>query len=645
MNRMNHHFYTSALALLSLAHATLSPAQTLTTLVNFDGTNGDTPEYSSLAKGSDGNFYGVTYQGGANNLGTIFKVTPGGALTTIYNFASSTLWSSQPTSTLLLANDGNFYGTTTDGGVCDCGILFLVTPGGAMTVVYEFATTNGAFDSNAPTSPIGGVIQGTDGYLYGTASYGGAHASGAIYRVSLSGVESVIHSFSVTQSGTAGAAGWQPVGRLIQGSDGNLYGVTASGGFNGGGSIFSISPNGQNFTTLHSFNVTDGWFIDAGLVQGSDGNFYGTAPNGGANYNGVVYKMTPSGTFTILHTYSASGSEGSAPDYTELIQATDGNLYGATKKGGMYGYGTIFKITTAGQLTVLYNFNVTDGQSPVGGLVQGADGNLYGTTSGGGSNFRGTVFKLSLPGGTTPPGGAAPAITSVVNDAGFKAGGPITSGSWVALFGTNLAPAGDSRQWNASTEIVNGKFPTSLDGTSVTVNGKAAAVGYISPTQLNIQPPDDTAVGPVQITVTTKAGGASTPFTANYAQFAPGLFPATTPYIAAQHVDNSYVGGYGGATPAKPGEVIVLWGTGFGPASPPVAAGQVFSGASKLANPVTITIGGQPAAVDFAGVVGAGLVQINVHVPNSINNGDAPVVVTVGGVSTQTTGNMIAVHN
>lgn len=355
--------------------------------------------------------------------------------------------------------------------------------------------------------------------------------------------------------------------------------------------------------------------------------------------------MTPSGVFTILHDYSASASEGSAPDYTELIQATDGNLYGATKTGGMYGYGTIFKITTSGQLTVLYNFNVTDGQTPVGGLVQGADGNLYGTTSGGGDSFRGTVFKLSLPGGGVPPGGAMPAITSVVNDAGFKVGGPITSGSWAALFGTNLAPAGDARPWNSSTEIVNGKFPTSLDGTSVTINGKLASVGYISPAQINFQPPDDTAVGPVQIVVTTKAGGSSAPFTANYAQFAPGLFPAAAPYIAAQHVDNSYVGGYAGSTPAKPGEVIILWGSGFGPASPAVPAGQVFSGANKLASPVTVTIGGQPAAVDFAGVVGAGLVQINVHVPPSINNGDAPVVATVGGVSTQTTGNMIAVHN
>jgi len=228
-----------------------------------------------------------------------------------------------------------------------------------------------------------------------------------------------------------------------------------------------------------------------------------------------------------------------------------------------------------------------------------------------------------------------------VSDASFAAGGPISTGSWVAIFGTGLAPAGGSRKWNEATEIVNGRLPVNLDGTSVMVNGKPAAVEYIQPSQVNIQPPDDTALGPVQVIVNT-AAGATDAFMVNYATFAPGLFPASAPYIVAQHADNSYVTA---AAPAKPGEVIILWGTGFGPANPAVPAGQVFSGANRLANTVTVLIGGQPAAVDFAGVVGAGLVQINVHVPSSIGNGDAGVVASVGGVSTQTTANMIPIHN
>ena len=122
-------------------------------------------------------------------------------------------------------------------------------------------------------------------------------------------------------------------------------------------------------------------------------------------------------------------------------------------------------------------------------------------------------------------------------------------------------------------------------------------------------------------------------------------FPGDNSYLAAQHADGSYIGRYTGATAATPGEVITLWGTGFGPANPPVPAGQIFSGVSKLANDVTVTIGGQPAIVDFAGVVGAGLVQINVHVPSSMNDGDAVVQATVNGVSTPSAGNLITVHN
>ena len=206
----------------------------------------------------------------------------------------------------------------------------------------------------------------------------------------------------------------------------------------------------------------------------------------------------------------------------------------------------------------------------------------------------------------------------------------MTSGSWVALYGTNLAPAGDSRTWNSSSEIIDGKFPLSLDGTSVTVDGKPATVEYISPGQVNIQMPDDTATGPVQVVVTTSTGGVSTPFTVNYSQFSPGFFPATNPYIVAQHADNSYVTP---GSPALPGEVIVLWASGMGPALPPVPAGQVYSGISPLANSVAVTIGGQPAALDFAGIVGAGLVQINAHVPAGLASGDQAVVATVGGAN------------
>ena len=494
------------------------------------------------------------------------------------------------------------------------------------------ANTNGCW-------PNGGMIVGADGNLWGTTQSGGVGGSGSdpygtVFRMTLGGTLTRVQSFDLF-----GTTGYLPSAGLLLASDGNFYGTL-------GYQIFRMTPGGL-LTILYTFNTLGrDPTTYAPLIQGTDGNLYGTTNGDGT---GTVFKITTAGAFTLLHSFplaNVSTTDGQYPDHAGLVQAPDGNLYGTTSLGGTNNLGTIFKITPGGAFTLLHSFAADDGQWPLGGMILGKDGNLYGTTSAGGSGFKGTVFKFALPGGgtTTPPGGGpAPAVNAIVGGASFKAGGPIASGGWVAIFGTNLAPAGDSRPWNPSTEIVNGKLPTSLDGTSVTINGKPAAVAFISPGQVNIQAPDDSAAGPVQVVVTTAAGGAGAAFTANYAQFAPGLFPANGSYIAAQHADGSYVGGYAGATAAKPGEVIILWGSGFGPASPAVPAGQVFAGANKLANPVTVTIGGQPATVDFAGVVGAGLVQINVHVPASINAGDAAVVTTVGGVSSQTTGNLISV--
>ena len=333
------------------------------------------------------------------------------------------------------------------------------------------------------------------------------------------------------------------------------------------------------------------------------------------------------------------GSDG----YTQVLCAdgTDAPASGCTTKNG----GTLEWIehtltgyySSATPPSYTYKFSWTPPATNIGAVTLYAAGNaVTGNLVVTGTETYLTSLQLSPGTGSN----STPDVTAVDNDASFASA--ITSGSWVALFGTNLAPAGDARLWNPSTEIVNGKLPANLDGTSVKINGKPAAIEYISATQVNVQPPDDTAVGPVPVVVTT-SGGTSTTFTATYAQFAPGLFPAAAPYIVAQHgADNSYVTP---ASPAKPKEVIVLWGTGFGPANPPVPAGQVFTGANPLANTVTATIGGQPATVQFAGVVGAGLVQINVQVPASITNGDLPVVLSVGGLPTQTTANMISIHN
>lgn len=245
-------------------------------------------------------------------------------------------------------------------------------------------------------------------------------------------------------------------------------------------------------------------------------------------------------------------------------------------------------------------------------------------------------------------GGAKPAISEagVVNGASFRAG--ISAGSWITITGSNLAST--TRIWGAS-DFVQGKLPTSLDNTRVTVNGKAAAVYYISPTQINAQAPDDTATGNVNVVVATP-GGESTPVAAALQRFAPAFFmfdPSNRRYLAATLSGGQLVGpaalfGANATTrPARPGEIVILYGTGFGPTTPAVPAGEVFSGAAPLSTAPTIRIGGVAADVAFAGLSAAGLYQFNVTVPATLADGDHAVVATIGGVESQA-GTFLAVQ-
>ena len=226
-------------------------------------------------------------------------------------------------------------------------------------------------------------------------------------------------------------------------------------------------------------------------------------------------------------------------------------------------------------------------------------------------------------------------ITAVTNGATFQAG--FASATWVSIFGTNLSQT--TRTWQNS-DFVNGLLPTSLSGVSATINGLAAYVEYISPTQVNVLAPDDPTVGAVQVQVTA-AQGKSNSFTAQKQQFAPAFFTISgSSDVAAQHADYTYVGKPGliaGVTtqPAKPGETILLYGTGFGPTNPPLPSAQLVAAPAVLANSVQVAIGGVDAPVAYAGLVEAGLYQFNVTVPN-VPNGDAAVVARIGGVQTQT---------
>ena len=261
--------------------------------------------------------------------------------------------------------------------------IFQVTPAGALTTIYSFTnSTDGGL-------PVGQLIQGTDGNIYGTTEFFGAsNGNGTIFRVTPAGALTTLYQFSGSTNGS------EPTGRLVQGADGNFYGTTAEGGANGYGEVFQMTPSGT-LTVLHSFNVSDGEYPYGGLVQGTDGYFYGTTGTGGSGSDGTIFKVAADGTFVDLHDFT--GTDGANPYYASMIQAPDGALYGTTSEGGSEGGGTIFKIASDGTFTSLHSFVASEGFNPFGGLVLGQDGNFYGATTNG-SSGGGILFQFTLAG-------------------------------------------------------------------------------------------------------------------------------------------------------------------------------------------------------------------------------------------------------
>ena len=361
-----------------------------TTIYSFaGGTDGVKPR-AGLIQGSDGNFYGTTAFGGGGcygvGCGTVFKITSQGQETVLHSLSGSII---QPPTIagVIQGSDGNFYGTTVAGAdKNDTGTVFKLTPQGQETILYKFTGGNdGAY-------PEAGLLQASDGNFYGTTYFGGGGSnlgSGTVFKVTPQGKETVLYRF------TGGNDGENPQAQLIQASDGNLYGTTYQGGNNGVGTVFKVTLQGQE-TVLHRFTgITDGAYPN-GLIQAKDGNFYGTTINGGATNKGTVFKVTPQGQETVLYKF-AGVNDGEYP-FAGLLQASDGNFYGTTQWGGSAtnGSGTIFRITPQGVETVLYSFtDASIGANPEAGLIQASDGNFYGTTSGGGATNNGSVFKIT----------------------------------------------------------------------------------------------------------------------------------------------------------------------------------------------------------------------------------------------------------
>lgn len=355
-----------------------------TNLVSFNQTNGAFPN-AGLIQGKDGNFYGTTSSGGLGGGGTLFQMTPLGTLTNLVLFNGTN--GAAPRATLVQTLDGNLYGTTYNGGSNNAGTVFQADTNGALVtlVTLASASTNGDY-------PNAGLIQARDGNFYGTTALGGTSVFGTIFKLATNGAFSTLVSFANTN-------GAYPYAGLVQAGDGNLYGTTYLGGSNNLGTIFRLATNGA-FMSLYSFSGTnDGAKPYAGMVQGADGNFYGTTFYGGSNNYGTVFKFTTNSALTTLASF---GNANGAYPQAGVVQASDGNFYGTTSGGGAYtneaglGYGTIFELSTNGTLTTLVSFNSTNGASPEAGLIQGTDGNFYGTTASGGTNGYGSIFRLSV---------------------------------------------------------------------------------------------------------------------------------------------------------------------------------------------------------------------------------------------------------
>ena len=419
------------------------------TVFSFTRQSGIYPS-GRLVEGEDGSFYGTTWDGpmtkdGHWGAGTVFRLSPDGALTTLHTFHNED--GAHPAWGLTKGRDGNLYGTTRENGLAQkgaahttgFGTVFKITPSGQFTTLHYFG------EPPDGKKPAGELLLASDGNLYGTTPGGGAGGCGTVFRITPSGAFSIVHSFSVSPEEGCG-----PQGRLVEGPDGSLYGATAYGGRTarhaspghggsdpGKGTIFKITPAGE-LTTLYHFGEAedDGTRPQGGLTKGSDGSLYGTTVEGkGAYARGTIFKFTPPAEYSVVLAFKVPTDDGNGPS-GPLTLGRDGNLYGTTTKGGNFrdrgewpGNGTVFRFSSAGALTTLHTFRresvghrnfgigegvnrakaqwaeqelaagrdhpeITDGKSPIGGLIEGKDGMLYGTTSAGGIWEFGTIFRV-----------------------------------------------------------------------------------------------------------------------------------------------------------------------------------------------------------------------------------------------------------
>ncbi len=336
--------------------------------------------YTALVRGPDQALYGTTAYGGPAGGGTLFRLDPAaGTLTTVAAFGSALIGPMGPP---LLGPDGNFYVIVAVGTAADAANLSRVTPDGAIVSLHEFPAVQYFGDASSGTEPVPGVTLGPDGALYGAVLTGGTGGAGAIYRMTLAGEYTLVHSFNHDD-------GAYPNGRLVLGADGLFYGTTQNGGRDDLGTLFSMDLQG-NVTTLHQFHggPDDGAQPVGPVMFSQDGRLYGTTLSGGSDGMGVVYRLSRREKVKVLHSFAADGVDGTQP-VSGLVQASNGRFYGPTSTGGPLsgcdgqGCGTLYEIAADGRYHVVHQFDIgRDGQFPLESLFEASDGRLYGAAYG-----------------------------------------------------------------------------------------------------------------------------------------------------------------------------------------------------------------------------------------------------------------------
>jgi uncharacterized repeat protein (TIGR03803 family) len=557
----------------------------LTTLHSFalgeaNGSVGQNPS-AALVQSSDGRFYGTTQGGGFSGLetlqfgishgGTVFRLDPSGALTTLHFFTGAD--GMTPMAGLVDDGQGTFYGTTQQGGTYGWGTVFRIDRSSSETTLYNFTA---GVDSGLPAASL---VFGSDGTLYGTAE-GSIDSDypdigwGSVFHIDTLGELSNLYSFS------GGADGGNPAASLIVGSDGGFYGTTSQGGTNNQGSVFRLEVSGL-LTTLHAFAGSDGAIPMAALTLGFDGNYYGTTSVGGANNLGTVFRIDGLGSLTTLHHFN--GSDGASP-IAGLIQASDGNYYGTTSLGGASNLGTVFRIDPLGSFTTLHSFAGGDGANPSANLLQGSDGRFYGTAENGGFYGGGLIFRLTVPLTCFPAVQiSGPDAVCSGQSAQLDAGAGYSSYLWSTGDTTRTISVSPAATTNYSVSVVGAyactgsamktvtvdalpPVPTiaqspNADG-SVTLTSSAASSNLWS-TGETTQSIVVSASGPYSVTVTNGNGCSATSAITNVAVTPAGSFPTVVDGSVTATFTNVSAGGVVTVTPIDPSSAGNLPGGGY----------------------------------------------------------------------------------